>query len=204
MGTSEAPGELTGNGPTPASMARRLAPGSVMRRLLTEPVTGKLLHYGITTYVAPANLAAQVMVRDGTCRAPGCGLPAADCDLDHTVPFPQGHTCADNLGAVAGIITCVKTAGVWSVVQEDGVFTVRTATGQQRTVPTVDLGEALRLMRQAEDETDAASKTLTPRPDRPSHRVVAVSQRELATIWGAQPQNSTDMKVPTSVNPTRR
>jgi hypothetical protein len=38
-----------------------------------------------------------VRSRDLTCRFPGCDTPAHRCDLDHTVPYPAGPTCASNL-----------------------------------------------------------------------------------------------------------
>lgn len=42
-------------------------------------------------------LADFVRARDVTCRAPGCDRPAAACDVDHTIPFPQGPTHAGKL-----------------------------------------------------------------------------------------------------------
>lgn len=38
-----------------------------------------------------------VRCRDLTCRFPGCDRPAYACDIDHTVPWPAGPTCASNL-----------------------------------------------------------------------------------------------------------
>ena len=32
-----------------------------------------------------------------TCRFPGCSEPADVCDLDHTIAYPVGPTCASNL-----------------------------------------------------------------------------------------------------------
>ena len=32
-----------------------------------------------------------------TCRYPGCDQPADLCDLDHTIAYPVGPTCAANL-----------------------------------------------------------------------------------------------------------
>ena len=32
-----------------------------------------------------------------TCRFPGCTKPAVVCDLDHTIGYPVGPTCASNL-----------------------------------------------------------------------------------------------------------
>ena len=91
----------------------------------------------------------------GPARAPGCGRPAAGCDLDHTVPYPHGHTCADNLGGGCRHHHLFKTAGVWSVVQRpDGMFVFRTATGLERTVHPADLREALHLMRATEPQRE--------------------------------------------------
>ncbi|MDR8018332.1 HNH endonuclease signature motif containing protein [Nesterenkonia aerolata] len=41
-----------------------------------------------------------LIFRDGTCRAPGCTVPAERCDLDHQTPYPAGATTADNLWAL--------------------------------------------------------------------------------------------------------
>ena len=38
-----------------------------------------------------------VRCRDMTCRFPGCTEPADVCDLDHTIAYPIGPTCASNL-----------------------------------------------------------------------------------------------------------
>ena len=53
---------------------------------------------------------------------------------------------------------------MWTVVQEDGVFTIRTATGQQRTVHPADLREAIHLMPENEHQTghDTGNQTDTP------------------------------------------
>ena len=49
-------------------------------------------------YMPSKALADFVRCRDMTCRWPGCDRPAADCDLDHTVPYAQGGpTHASNL-----------------------------------------------------------------------------------------------------------
>lgn len=38
-----------------------------------------------------------VRCRDITCRFPGCKKPVDVCDLDHTIAYPVGPTCASNL-----------------------------------------------------------------------------------------------------------
>jgi hypothetical protein len=43
-----------------------------------------------------------------TCRSPGCNEPADGCDLDHTIAYPIGPTCASNLKCHAENITYSK------------------------------------------------------------------------------------------------
>jgi hypothetical protein len=70
LGISNAPGELAGYGPITAETARQLVPGSTMRRILTDPLDGRLLDVGTTIYRPPAGLARRCPPRpDG--RQPG-------------------------------------------------------------------------------------------------------------------------------------
>jgi hypothetical protein len=50
-----------------------------------------------------------VVARDRTCQGPGCRMPAARCDLDHTVEWPCGPTCPANLCALCRTHHRVKT-----------------------------------------------------------------------------------------------
>ncbi len=89
LGCDEQPGELTGYGPIPAAVARRIAadPTGTWRRLVTDPLSGRLLDYARSVYRPPADLADFVIARDQTCTFPGCALPAHRCDLDHEAPY---------------------------------------------------------------------------------------------------------------------
>jgi hypothetical protein len=100
LGASDEPAELEGFGPVTAGTVREIATDARWRRILTDPVTGSVVDVGTTRYTPPEALARLVESRDSTCRFPGCGVQAVRCDLDHTVPFPQGPTSADNLGAL--------------------------------------------------------------------------------------------------------
>ena len=97
LGLDNQPAELSGYGPVPAELARRIAADGTWRRILTDPVSGTILDYGRTTYRPPAALADYVRSRDRVCRFPTCQRPAAQCDLDHKKPYPQGETNPDNL-----------------------------------------------------------------------------------------------------------
>jgi hypothetical protein len=99
LGLDDQPGELTGHGPVPATVARHLAadPSGTWRRLLTDD-RGRLLDYGRSTYRPPQDLVDHVTARDPYCRFPHCHHPAARCDLDHRTAWADnGSTSADNL-----------------------------------------------------------------------------------------------------------
>jgi len=132
LGMDDQPGELAGYGPVPAAVARELAADGTWRRLLTDPVAGKLVEYGRTTYRPSAALGKHVRARDATCRFPGCRHPARHCDLDHTVPYPAGPTSADNLGSLCRHHHRLKHQAGWTVTQDDGaVFTWTSPTGRR-------------------------------------------------------------------------
>ncbi len=58
-------------------------------------------------------LADFVRARDLTCRAPGCDKPATRCDIDHTVPWPNGPTHAGNLKCLCRDHHILKTFWGW-------------------------------------------------------------------------------------------
>ncbi|MDD9206994.1 DUF222 domain-containing protein [Georgenia sp. 10Sc9-8] len=122
---------LDGYGPVPPQLARTLAMGGVWRRLVTDPVSDALLDVGRRRYRPPAELARHVRMRDGTCVRPGCTTPAAQCDIDHTVPWAAGgETSATNLGALCFRDHRVKSSGAFTVTQvAPGVFEWTTAAG---------------------------------------------------------------------------
>ena len=119
LGLDDEPGELVGVGPITAEVARRLAAEGTWRRLLTEPATGRLLSMSTDTYHPPQEMVDFVLARDGTCRGPGCRMPADRCDLDHTVEWPSGPTCVGNLSALCRSHHRVKTLTATSV-ETDG------------------------------------------------------------------------------------
>ncbi|MEH3033723.1 MAG: DUF222 domain-containing protein [Aeromicrobium erythreum] len=66
-------------------------------RLLLDPVTGDTLRHDYRGYAPPDLLRRAIVLRDGTCVAPGCTRPAAECELDHREPWPAGRTSGENL-----------------------------------------------------------------------------------------------------------
>ncbi|WP_133434213.1 HNH endonuclease signature motif containing protein [Aeromicrobium phragmitis] len=67
-----------------------------------------------TTYEGrypPDHLRNAIRFRDGTCRYPGCTKKAANCDLDHRQPLPDGPTSGENLWALCRHHHKLKTFG---------------------------------------------------------------------------------------------
>jgi hypothetical protein len=93
VGVSDAPATLDGYGPIDPETAARIAVNAPsFTRILVQPESGAILSVGRNQYRVPADLQRAVRLRDGTCRAPGCGRRARACDLDHSVAWEDGGT----------------------------------------------------------------------------------------------------------------
>ena len=83
-------------------------------------------------YRPSRTLAHLIRTRNARCTAPGCGRPAARCDLDHTVPWDQGGlTCECDLAPLCRHHHRCKQAERWRLEQpEPGVLIWRTPAGR--------------------------------------------------------------------------
>jgi hypothetical protein len=76
-------------------------PGALARRFALTAKIRKVIHPGDSPpeprYTPSRGLAEFVRCRDLTCRFPGCSEPATNADIDHTIAWPIGPTCASNL-----------------------------------------------------------------------------------------------------------
>lgn len=149
LGDEARAAELDGYGPVHPDTARALAAGGVLRRLVTDPVSGALLDLGRTRYRPSAALEQHVRARDRTCRRPGCGAAASTCDLDHTRDFHQrpadggepGATSHDNLGALCRLDHRLKSVARFRLRQcSPGRFEWVTPTGHTYAVDPEALG----------------------------------------------------------------
>jgi uncharacterized protein DUF222 len=86
------PAAVVGGAIIPAALlAAKLAATATIRPLIHPGDAPPEPHY------TPSRaLADFVRCRDMTCRFPGCDEPAYRCDLDHTIAYPVGPTCASN------------------------------------------------------------------------------------------------------------
>jgi Domain of unknown function (DUF222) len=74
-----------------------------------------------------------IEARDGGCVFPGCGRPASQCDLDHTVPYDRGgRTCLCNLAPLCRRHHEAKQAPGWRLEQPTpGTLIWTTPTGRR-------------------------------------------------------------------------
>ncbi|WP_101950667.1 HNH endonuclease signature motif containing protein [Mycobacterium sp. 3519A] len=124
------PAAIIGGGILPAPLlAAKLAATAVIR---------PLIHPGDAPpeprYTPSRALADFVRCRDMTCRFPGCDEPAYRCDLDHTIGYPVGPTCASNLACLCRKHHLLKTFWGWSARQlPDGTLIWSAPNGRTYT-----------------------------------------------------------------------
>jgi hypothetical protein len=120
--TDAAPAVVEGVGPVTTTQARQLAGGADgWTRILTHPETGMVLSVGRDQYRPPPALRRLVRWRADRCMAPGCGIPAGRCEIDHTVAWEHGGaTALDNLAPLCKGHHTLKHHGGWRVNQIPG------------------------------------------------------------------------------------
>ncbi|MDY6996935.1 MAG: HNH endonuclease signature motif containing protein [Actinomycetota bacterium] len=132
-GQGDAPGSLVGgDGLIPAEVLAELAHSArcvpLIHPLDRAPEPG---------YTPSRALADFVRCRDLTCRFPGCDRPAAEADIDHTVPHGDGGvTQASNLKCLCRFHHLIKTFWGWKDSQLADGTVIWTSPGGQRYVTT--------------------------------------------------------------------
>jgi hypothetical protein len=90
LGLRDDPGELAGYGPITAEHLRELAADGEWRRFLTAEDTGALIAIGQAAYRPNASLRRFLQGATPACDFPGCSIPSARCDGEHTIPHDDG------------------------------------------------------------------------------------------------------------------
>lgn len=129
-GTGRSPGYLPGFGIQPAQAVREMESTAKLKPLARpgdDPEAG---------YRPSAALAEFIRWRDLNCRWPGCD--ATVCDIDHTVPYPNGPTHPSNCKLYCRTHHLLKTfycgPGGWTEQQSpDGTVTLIAPTGHRYT-----------------------------------------------------------------------
>ena len=145
LGLAENPGQLSGYGAIPASVARELASDATWKRFITDPETGNLLDYGREKYEPPQALVDFLLARDRTCRFPGCRQPASRSDIDHAQSWESGgETKPENLGLLCRRHHRLKTHGRWALVSNsDGSCEWTSPAGKKYFVPARPINETV-------------------------------------------------------------
>ena len=129
-----------GRHPPPGAALPGTGPPGILATPLTPIARGPCDHaHAETGYRPSRKLQHLVRARSARCTAPGCGRPAARCDLDHTVPWDQGGiTCECDLAPLCRHHHRAKQAQGWRLAQpEPGVLVWRTPAGRTyATSPT--------------------------------------------------------------------
>jgi len=117
VGDNEYGAESKRLGPITSDLARALcfSPDARWRRLVTDPLSGRLVDLSAETYRIPERIRNAIKARDLTCRFPGCHRRAEYADCDHIVPHPKGQTCATNLAGLCRHHHRIKTHSAWKV-----------------------------------------------------------------------------------------
>ncbi|WP_323102473.1 HNH endonuclease signature motif containing protein, partial [Intrasporangium sp. YIM S08009] len=147
LGASDTPCEIPGYGWIDAQHARHLmlGPDTRWRLIGVDPTTGTAHAVSTTSYRPTPTIAALVEAVDGTCRGPGCTIPAARCDLDHDTPWPHGPTDTTNLTSKHRQHHNARTHGHWTATRDqDARVHWRTTAGRRYTTHPKDWLEDLR------------------------------------------------------------
>lgn len=141
LGLADGPASVRGSGPggaawTDVAEIRNLLSDSrsvTLRRLVTDPLTGRLLDRGRRSYRVTDALREFLIARDRTCRFPGCNRSAHLSQIDHAVPWDAGgSTDRANLGALCTRHHQLKTHDGWRIASSDldGSCTWRSPAGR--------------------------------------------------------------------------
>ncbi len=135
-------GMIPGYGYLTGEAVRELAAraGGVMHRLVTDPLDGHLVERTATTYRPDAQMRAFTEAADRHCRAPGCRVPAENCDFDHVHAHSEGGvTSASNGMSGHRPHHELKTRDVWQAqIDRDRRVTWTTLFGACYTTRTFD------------------------------------------------------------------
>lgn len=149
LGSDDAPADISGYGPIPASVARNMVADAVtdrrsratLRRLYTHPKAGALVAMESRARLFPQGLASFIGLRDQRCRTPYCDAPIRH--RDHAHPWAHGGpTTADNGLGLCEHCNYVKENVGWKVsasVDENhthtAYFTTPTGKTYRSTAP---------------------------------------------------------------------
>ncbi|GAA0587970.1 DUF222 domain-containing protein [Kribbella sandramycini] len=169
LGLDDDPCELSGYGPIPADLGRRIAADGTWRRLLTDPMNGTVLEASTTRHDPGALVSETLLARHPVCAWPGCNRASRECDRDHGTPFAvSGRTSLAGLAPFCGYHHVIKDTPQWGWIttnHPDGSVTLATPTGHRYTTVPPARGPVAAY--------SEPSKPLWPTSDPPAHLLPA-------------------------------
>jgi hypothetical protein len=119
LGVGQEPAILRGYGPIdPVTAARLTADATSWRRILTDPVTGRILRLSPTDYRPTQEMRDHATLVHPYCVFGGCADDSVHADIDHTLDFAaEGLTEDDNLAPLAPSHHRVKHHTRWQIEQ---------------------------------------------------------------------------------------
>jgi hypothetical protein len=87
-------------------------------------------------YAPSRKLKHLLRARTQTCTAPACNAQAIYCDIDHTIPYPDGLTCECNTNPKCRRHHRTKQAPGWKAAQPTPDTSTWTTVPQRRAVVT--------------------------------------------------------------------
>ncbi len=147
LGLDDEPAELTGYGPIPADVARRIASEGTWRRILTDPATGIVLEAATTRHDPPAQVSETLLARHPICNWFCCTRPARQGDRDHGRKYKDtGTTLLEDLRPYCEYHHLLKDDGKSGWIVEnlpDGTTRFTTPTGHVYRTRPVQVGPVL-------------------------------------------------------------
>ncbi|KQR24575.1 hypothetical protein ASF79_05230 [Agreia sp. Leaf335] len=137
LGIGEEAAILRGYGPIdPATAAQLTAEATSWRRILTDPITGRILTTDPRDYRPTARMIDHARLVHPTCVFPGCTVPSEQADVDHTEDHAYGgDTIPENLAPLSQGHHRVKHHTRWQIVQNgDDILTATSPAGYEYTV----------------------------------------------------------------------
>jgi hypothetical protein len=137
LGVGDEAAILRGYGPIdPATAAQLTADATSWRRVLTDPITGRILATDPRDYRPTAEMADHARLVHPECVFPGCTVPSEEADIDHTEDHHfGGDTTPENLAPLSPDHHRVKHHTRWVIVQNgDDTLTATSPAGHVYTI----------------------------------------------------------------------
>jgi len=161
LGIGDEAAILRGYGPIdPATAAQLTAEATSWRRILTDPMTGRILTTDPRDYRPTARMIDHARLVHPTCVFPGCTVPSEHADVDHTEDHAfGGDTIPENLAPLSQGHHKVKHHTRWQIVQNgEDTLTATSPAGYRYVIkPECTMQPAPKQLVDASAATAAAS-----------------------------------------------